>query len=151
MRNEIIYVESTEFANQFCSNRTKISSIEHRSRFTLVSIIESKSNELKEYLQERQHMIEKFNLLLTKQLKTDVNLSLDSFKLLRLLGRGGFSSVFLAYHPNTNEYLALKAMQKSSLIETNHQKIILSERQYAFALHHPNIVNRKSRERSAHQ
>lgn len=140
-RNEIIYVESIAFPNQFCHHQPKRRAIKNQSPFCLVSIIESKSDELREYLQERQSMIDRFNICLTKQLKVDENLSLDSFQLLRKLGRGGFGSVFLAYHFDTNEYLALKAMKKSSLVETNDQNIIISERQYAFALHHPNIVN----------
>jgi serine/threonine protein kinase len=130
-----------KFANQFCQHRPKIGLIQNQSRFSLVSITESKSDRLKEYVQERQSMIDRFNNLITKQLKTDENLSLDSFKILRRLGKGGFGSVFLAYHTNTNEYLALKAMKKSTLVENHDQNMIISERQYAFALHHPNIVN----------
>ena len=136
----ITYVESNAFVNQFCVNRRKIGSIENRSRFCLSSITESKSDELNEYLQERQYIIDKFNSLLTKQLKTNENLSLDSFKLIRQLGEGGYGSVFLAYYSHTNEYIALKAIKKSALVETNEQNTIISERQYAFALHHPNIV-----------
>lgn len=137
----IVYIESNTFANQFCVKRRKAGIIKNRSRFCLVSIIESKTDELNEYSQERQYMINIFNILLTKRLRANQNLSLDSFKLLRQLGTGGYGSVFLAYHNDTNEYLALKTIKKSTLIETNEQNIILSERQYAFSLHHPNIVN----------
>jgi len=140
-KSDITYIESIGFANQFCINRRKIGSIKNQSRFCLVSITQSKSNELNEYLQERQYMIKRFNIFLTKQLKTNENLSLDSFKILRQLGKGGYGSVFLAYYINTNEYIALKAIKKSTLIETNEQNIIISERQYTFALNHPNIVN----------
>ncbi|CAF1309759.1 unnamed protein product [Adineta steineri] len=137
---DIIYIESNLFQNQFCINKRKTRSIKNHSRFSLVSITESKSNEFNEYLQERQYMIENFNKFLTTQLRADENLSLDSFKLIHSLGKGGYGSVFLAYHNNTNEYVALKAIKKSTLIENNEQNTILSERQYAFALHHPNIV-----------
>jgi hypothetical protein len=140
-QHDITYVESIDFANQFCVNHRKIGSMKNRSRFCLSSIIESKSNELNEYFQERQYMINTFNILLTKKLQSDKNLSLDSFKLLRQLGQGGYGSVFLAYYTDTNEYIALKAIKKSTLIETNEQNTIISERQYTFALHHPNIVN----------
>jgi hypothetical protein len=148
MRNDITYIESFDFPNQFCHHRPNIGSIKNQSRFSLVSITESKSDKLKEYFQERQCMIDRFNILFTKQLKTDENLSLDSFKILRRLGKGGFGSVFLAYHINTNEYLALKVMKKSTLIETKDQNIIMSERQYAFALNHPNIVNINRKQKS---
>lgn len=140
-QHDITYVESIDFANQFCVNHRKTRSIKNSSRFCLISIIDSKSDELNEYFQERQSMIDRFNIFLTKKLKTNEHLSLDSFKILRQLGKGGYGSVFLAYHINTNEYLALKAIKKSTLIEKNQQNIIISERQYAFALHHPNIVN----------
>lgn len=137
---DIAYIESRTFASQFCINRRRGGTIEHRSRFSLVSITESKSNELDEYLQERQHKIDSFNILLTKRLRSDPTLSLDSFRILRQLGEGGYGSVFLAYHNDTNEYVALKAVKRSTLLETHEQNTILSERQYAFALHHPNIV-----------
>lgn len=130
-----------KFYNQFNTvNQYMTSSVKARSRYSLVSILPSKSSELKKYLQERQSMINVFNNLITKRLRVDPTLSLDSFKILRQLGEGGYGSVFLAYHTDTNEYIALKAIKKSSLIETNEQNIILSERQYTFALHHPNIV-----------
>ncbi|UJR21956.1 hypothetical protein I4U23_025024 [Adineta vaga] len=138
--SDIVYIESNNFAKQFCLSQQKVESIKNRSRFCLVSIIKSKSNQLNEYSHERQDRINIFNNLLTKQLRADVNITLDSFKLLRQLGEGGYGSVFLAYHQHTNEYVALKAIEKSTLVETNEQHIILSERQYAFALHHPNIV-----------
>ncbi|CAF4561167.1 unnamed protein product [Rotaria sp. Silwood1] len=139
--SDITYVKSIAFDNQFyIAKQPKARSIKHCSHFCLVSIIELKSDELNEYLQERQHMINKFNNLLTKRLRADHNLSLDSFKLLRQLGEGGYGIVFLAYHTDTNEYVALKAIKKSTLVETNEQNTIISERQYAFALHHPNIV-----------
>ena len=141
MREDVTYIESMQFAEQFCAHRPTVGAVESRSRFSRVSITEAKFDRLKEYLQERQAMIDRFNLLITKQLKSDEHLSLDSFRILRRLGKGGFASVFLAYHPDNNEYLALKAMKKSSLVETHDQNLIISERQYTFALHHPNIVN----------
>ena len=139
--SDIVYVESRNFTKQFCLNQQQVESVQSRSRFCSISIIKHKSSQLDEYLQERQDRIRIFNYLLTKRLRAALNLTLDSFQLLRSLGEGGYGSVFLAYHPDTNEYLALKAVTKSSLIETNEQHIILSERQYAFALQHPNIVN----------
>ncbi|CAF1121060.1 unnamed protein product [Adineta ricciae] len=138
--SDIVYIESRHFTKQFCLNQQQVESVQSRSRFCSISIIKSKSIQLDEYLQERQDRIRIFNHLLTKRLRAALNLTLDSFQLLRPLGEGGYGSVFLAYHPDTNEYLALKAITKSSLVETNEQHIILSERQYAFALQHPNIV-----------
>ncbi|CAF1303143.1 unnamed protein product [Rotaria magnacalcarata] len=135
--SNISYVKSIGFDDQFY---VKAGTIESRTRFCLVSTVESKSNELHKYLQERQKMINKFNSLLTKRLQADENLSLDSFKLLRQLGEGGYGTVFLAYHADINEYVALKAIKKSTLVETNEQNTIVSERQYAFALNHPNIA-----------
>lgn len=144
MKSNITYIESIDFPKQFdIDHRKKLESIKNHSRFSSLTIIPSKSNELNEYFQERQSIIDKFNILLTKKLQTDENLSLDSFELIRTLGKGGYGSVFLAYSRNTNEYLALKVIKKSTLVETNEENLIISERQYAFALNHPNIVNRK--------
>lgn len=141
--SDITYVKSnSNFDNQFdITHKRKLTSFQRRSRYCHVSIIESKSDHFNKYLNEKQARINKFNNLLTKKLRADKSLSLDSFKLLRQLGEGSYGTVFLAYHGDTNEYVALKVVKKSTLVDTNEQNTIISERQYAFALDHPNIVN----------
>ena len=139
----LTYRESLNFANQFRVNhRRATSSINHpaATRFSLAAVISSSKDHADEYAIERRAMIDTFNRLLTQRLRADEHLSLDSFQFVRSLGQGGYGSVFLAYHSDTREYLALKAMEKAALVETDEQTLILSERQYAFALRHPNIV-----------
>ena len=139
---EVTYTESLDFADQFCARRRHhTESIQRRSRFSLLCTIRDDAHHYREYLQERRHNIDTFNVLLTRHLRVDEHLSLDSFQLLRHLGKGGYGSVFLAYHKESKEWLALKAIKKADLAETNEEKTIISERQYVFALHHPNIVN----------
>ena len=145
----LTYRESMNFANQFRVNHRR-ASIHHRTtRVALVAVISSGEDHAVEYANERRAMIDTFNRLLIQRLRADERLSLDSFQLVRSLGQGGYGSVFLAYHSDTREYLALKAMEKAALVETDEQTLILSERQYAFALRHPNIVI-SSAKRSMH-
>lgn len=140
-RYSVIFQQTLDFTKQFCRTHRQIGSIENHSLFSLVSITKSKNHHrFNEYLVERKKLIDNFNSRLIKTLKTDEHLSLDSFEIIRQLGEGGFGSVFLVYDKHSHDYLALKAIQKSELIEINKQNLIHSERQYAFALEHPNIV-----------
>ena len=141
--NHFRYRQSIDFAEQFCRQTLKKVSIEHRSRFSLLSTIRTQNDSLKIYLNERQLNIERFHRRFGQKLKVDENLTIDSFYFLRSLGQGGYGTVFLAFHQPTNEYLALKAIDKSELVENNEEQTIVLERQYVFALEHPNIVKKK--------
>lgn len=139
--SSIRYLPSINFQEQFCHrSEHKNSSIEHRSRYSLLVTVRSKNESWQIYLDERQLSIERFHQRFTQSLKVDEHLTLDSFLLLRTLGQGGFGSVFLAYHKQTETYLALKAIDKAELVENHEERTIILERQYAFALDHPNIV-----------
>lgn len=62
---------------------------------------------------------------------------LDRYELKRLLGRGGFATVYEAYDPRIKRLVAVKRC--SSLDESNHARF-LREAQIAGNLSHPNIV-----------
>lgn len=144
MIHQLRYLRSIDFAEQFCQSATKKTAIERRSRYSLRSTLRSRNESLQIYLNERQLNIERFHRRFGQTLKVDAHLTLDSFHLLKALGQGGYGTVFLAYHQPTDEYLALKAIDKSELVENNEERTIVLERQYAFALDHPNIVRRRT-------
>ena len=111
--DQATYTESIDFADQFCVHRRHhTESIQRRSRFALLSTIRAESDQYDEYLQERQANVETFNELLTRPLRVDDQLSLDSFQLLRHLGKGGYGSVFLAYHRETRGMARFESNQK---------------------------------------
>ncbi|XP_055688838.1 serine/threonine-protein kinase N isoform X4 [Lutzomyia longipalpis] len=71
-------------------------------------------------------------------------LSMDSFKLLSVLGRGHFGKVILSQYRNTGEYFAIKALKKGDIISRDEVESLLSEKrifEVANAMRHPFLVN----------
>ncbi|CAH0723285.1 unnamed protein product, partial [Brenthis ino] len=71
-------------------------------------------------------------------------MSMDSFRLLSVLGRGHFGKVILAQYRSTNEYFAIKALKKGDIIARDEVDSLLSEKrifEVANAIRHPFLVN----------
>jgi len=49
----------------------------------------------------------------------DLKLAVDDFEILKVLGRGGFGTVYLARKNDTQELVALKKMKKSKIAARN--------------------------------
>lgn len=65
-------------------------------------------------------------------------MTLGSYRIERLLGRGGMGAVFLAYDTTLHRQLALKVMDAPTDSETSRMRL-LREARNAAALNHPNI------------
>jgi len=65
---------------------------------------------------------------------------LDKYKLLRLLGTGGMSAVYLAEHMKMHRLVAVKVLPKSRVNDSSYLERFYREGQAAAALDHPNIV-----------
>lgn len=73
-----------------------------------------------------------------------VVMSLDSFRLLSVLGRGHFGKVILSQYKNTGEYFAIKALKKGDIIARDEVESLLSEKrifEVANTMRHPFLVN----------
>lgn len=71
-------------------------------------------------------------------------MSMGSFRLLSVLGRGHFGKVILAQYKPTNEYFAIKALKKGDIIARDEVDSLLSEKrifEVANAIRHPFLVN----------
>ncbi|KAI5651793.1 protein kinase domain-containing protein [Phthorimaea operculella] len=71
-------------------------------------------------------------------------MSMDSFRLLSVLGRGHFGKVILSQYKPTNEYFAIKALKKGDIIARDEVDSLLSEKrifEVANAIRHPFLVN----------
>lgn len=71
-------------------------------------------------------------------------MSMESFRLLSVLGRGHFGKVILSQYKPTNEYFAIKALKKSDIIARDEVDSLLSEKrifEVANAIRHPFLVN----------
>lgn len=62
---------------------------------------------------------EKSELLYKRQKEKNTKITLKDFKLLAVLGRGGFGKVMLAEKIDTKEKFALKSIRKEDLIASN--------------------------------
>ncbi|XP_021917778.1 serine/threonine-protein kinase N isoform X2 [Zootermopsis nevadensis] len=71
-------------------------------------------------------------------------MSMESFRLLSVLGRGHFGKVILAQYRNTGEYFAIKALKKGDIIARDEVESLLSEKrifEVANTMRHPFLVN----------
>ncbi|XP_049542048.1 serine/threonine-protein kinase N isoform X5 [Anopheles darlingi] len=73
-----------------------------------------------------------------------VTMSMESFRLLSVLGRGHFGKVILAQYKNSGEYFAIKALKKGDIIARDEVESLLSEKrifEVANTMRHPFLVN----------
>ena len=68
------------------------------------------------------------------------NLTMQSFKIIRVLGRGYYGKVLLCRRINSESYYAIKTVKKSRLIEFNKIHTIFAERNALMISKHPFIV-----------
>ena len=65
---------------------------------------------------------------------------MNDFQLLKVIGKGGFSKVFLVRKKDTGLLFAMKVMQKSFVMTDGKFKQVMSERTIMESLNHPFIV-----------
>lgn len=70
----------------------------------------------------------------------DKLITLNSFKPIKLLGKGSFGEVYLVKKKDTNEYYAMKVMLKSTIISQNLTKYVYTERNVQSEVKHNFIV-----------
>lgn len=71
---------------------------------------------------------------------TKKQLDLNSFELIKVIGRGSFGKVFLARHKKTSEIMALKKMKKKEMADRLQLDNILTEKKILQKSDHPFIV-----------
>lgn len=65
---------------------------------------------------------------------------MNDFQLLKVIGKGGFSKVFLVRKKDSGLLFAMKVMQKSFVMTDGKFKQVMSERNIMETLNHPFIV-----------
>lgn len=71
------------------------------------------------------------------------NLSMTMFDIISVIGRGHYAKVMLCQNHESKEYLAIKSIQKSKLMEKESIHTVVSERNILTRVHHPFIINIK--------
>lgn len=69
--------------------------------------------------------------------------SLDSFEMIKVIGKGSFGKVFLAREKRTSEMFALKVLKKDNIIKRNQVEHTRTERSVLGYVKHPFIVGLK--------
>ncbi|KAI5180160.1 polo-like kinase 1 [Nematocida sp. AWRm80] len=64
----------------------------------------------------------------------------DSFRIVGLIGQGGFAQCFSVVKHDTNEEFAAKIIKKSELVRPKNKQKLLSEIKIHLSVHHKNIV-----------
>ena len=68
-------------------------------------------------------------------------MKLSDFEILKCVGTGGFSRVFLTRLKATGVFYALKLMEKEGLIETGKECVVINERNIMSGMKSPHITN----------
>ena len=71
------------------------------------------------------------------------SVSLEDFKLLKVIGRGGYGKVQLVRHIPTGKLYALKCLSKSTIADCDLIERTIIERNVLLSLNHPFLVNAK--------
>lgn len=75
---------------------------------------------------------------------TPVSVSLSSFRLISVLGRGHFGKVILSQYKSTHEYYAIKALKKGDILFREEVESLMSEKRIFEIInrgHHPFLIN----------
>ena len=77
----------------------------------------------------------------TTAVNCGTSISMDSFKIISVIGRGFYGKVMLVQKKGTNEFYAIKSIHKNRLIETNKVHTVFCERNIMMKVKHPFIVS----------
>lgn len=70
----------------------------------------------------------------------EVEVNLQSFEILGMMGSGSYGKVFLCQKTKTGKFYALKAISKQKIMQDKKQHEVFRERQALIMLDHPSIV-----------
>jgi serine/threonine protein kinase len=69
--------------------------------------------------------------------------SLSSFEIVKCIGTGGFSKVFLCRFMETGIFYAMKVIDKEFIVKNKKKKIVMNERNIMAELSHPFVIKMK--------
>ena len=86
-------------------------------------------------IQQNKQKINLNNRKMTKE-----NLTLDSFDIIELVGKGSFGEVYLVEQKITKEKFAMKILDKKKILSQNIVRYIITEKNVLSSIDHPFIV-----------
>ena len=70
-------------------------------------------------------------------------LSLESFEIIKLIGSGGFSKVYLSRFKKDGQFYAMKVIDKEVIVKNKKKNIIMNERNIMKTSSHPFLIEMK--------
>ena len=101
---------------------------------------------LKEFVDEKLRLIQEDTNnteMLISFLNNFNKITIDDFTLMKIIGRGGFATVFLVEKKDTGELFALKSVKKLAIIEKNQFESIRREKEILHNANHPFLIGLK--------
>lgn len=83
----------------------------------------------------------KIKMLISKKQPNYINLQFTDFELIKHLGSGGFSTVYLARCKVDGTLCALKFIKKSSIVSESKYKMLENEKNILFTIDHTRLVD----------
>jgi len=71
------------------------------------------------------------------------DVTLDHFKILKVVGRGSFGKVYLVQKKDSGEYFAMKRLKKADIIKLRQVDHVISENTILADIDHPFLVGLK--------
>jgi serine/threonine protein kinase len=90
---------------------------------------------------DSQEAASKTQPLVTAEHPQSARLSLDSFKIERVIGRGAFGKVFLVTKKDSGQIFAMKCCKKNELEERDQQHRLKNEREIMADVDHPFLIS----------
>jgi len=81
-----------------------------------------------------------FSSSIPKSLQNEQKVGLNDFNLLKCIGLGGFSRVYLVQKKDTGNLYALKLIDKKFIIDNKKEVIVMNERNIMTILDHPYLL-----------
>lgn len=71
------------------------------------------------------------------------NMGIEDFEILKQIGSGGFSTVFLVRNKLDNQFYAMKLIDKEMVVRNKKKKIVMNERNIMVDSKHPFLIELK--------
>ena len=145
IKNEILYVSKTEKDSPELqiplTNKTKVEVIDTKNppRF----IITTPENEQFMFANSDKNIFNQWVMIVVGATFNQLELDMNVFKVISVLGRGFYGKVMLCQRLDNNELYAIKTIHKERLIQYNKVHTAYAERNILVRVHHPFIVSLK--------
>ena len=121
------------------THNTRIKYIEEKTPRIIIEVSQDEKDNITLTTKDNDNLI-RWVLALRSATFYNPQISMDSFNIISVLGRGFFGKVMLVQKKDSKELFAIKTVHKARLIQSNKVQTILAERSILGKVKHPFIV-----------